>query len=154
MRGDGLVLRDIHAAAAPPWWPPAPGWWLVSAALLLLAASVAAWAWWRARRQRRIAALFDDAVAAADGAAGRISAMSTLLRRAGRRVDPKADRLQGAAWIALLDAGLKTPVFAGALGDLLETGGYRANVDAGDDALERLRLGARERFIAWMARRA
>lgn len=150
MRGDGLVLRDIHAATAPPWWPPAPGWWIAAAALLLLAAALAAFAGWRARRRRRIAALFDDAVDAAEGPAARIAAMSTLLRRAGRRVDPAADRLQGAAWIARLDAGRKAPVFSGALGELLETGGYRAVVDADDATLERLRLAARARFIAWM----
>lgn len=154
MRGDGLVLRDLHAATAPPWWPPAPGWWAVTAAVLLLLAAGAGWAWWRARRRRRIAALFDDAVAAADGPAARIAAMSMLLRRAGRRADPAADRLQGGAWIARLDAGGKAPVFAGVLGELLETGGYRATVDADDATLEQLRLAARARFIAWMDARA
>lgn len=148
---DGLVLRDIHAAVAPPWWPPAPGWWLVAA--VLLAGIGAAW-WWRWSRRRRAAAiarLFDDAVARADTPAARIAALSELLRRAARRRDPAADRLEGAEWLAFLDRDAPQPLFAGALGALLTEGVYRRAPDEGE--IERLRAAARARFLAWMGRK-
>lgn len=150
-----LVLRDIHVAAAPPWWPPAPGWWLLAGALLLLLGC--GW-WWRARvrrRRARIAELFDRSVADADSPAGQVAAMSELLRRAGRRRDPDADRLQGDAWLAFLDAApargnrrAAATSFSQGPGRLLLDGGYRREVDPGE--VEALRRLARQRFLQWM----
>ncbi len=148
---DGLVLRDIHVAAAPPWWPPAPGWWLLAVALL---AAAAAFAWWRARRGRRraaIARLFDDAIARADTPAARIAAISELLRRAARRRDPQADRLQGEDWLRFLDQGAPQAAFAADFGTLLRDGAWRREAPEGE--VERLRLAARARFLDWMERR-
>ena len=146
-----LVLRDIHQPPAPPWWPPAPGWWVLFAALLL---AFAASAWWRRRRRLRraaIARLFDDAVSAAGTSAEKIAAMSEQLRRASRRVDPHADRLEGEDWLRFLDRGLPQPVFEMGAGALLREGGFRR--DVGDDEVEALRDVARARFLAWMEAR-
>jgi len=143
-----LVLRDIHQLPAPPWWPPAPGWWLLASLLLALAA-VPAWrAWRRARRTRAHAALFDSALREAATPTARVAAMSDLLRRAARRIDPHADTLVGEAWLALLDRGSPRPAFDTHVGRLLVDGAYRRDIDA--QAVESLQPLARARFLSWM----
>lgn len=144
-----LALRDIHPMPPPSWWPPAPGWWLVAAVMV---AALAVWAWCVRRRQRhraQVALLFDDAVANAGSPAQAVAAMSELLRRAARRHDPAADRLQGDAWLALLDRDQKQPRFGTPEGRLLLDGAFRPDVEAAD--VEALRRIARARFIGWMA---
>lgn len=148
---DGLVLRDIHASAAPSWWPPAPGWWFVFAAIVLACALGIAWGVHRRRRRLRIERLFDDGVAAAGAPVQQVAAISELLRRAARRRDAGADRLQGEDWLRFLDADAKTSLFDGATGQLLRDGGFRRDVDR--DAVAALRIAARTRFIEWMAAR-
>lgn len=151
MNDPTLVLRDIHQPPPPSWWPPAPGWWMVFAALLL---AFAAWTWWKHRRKlRRIAItrLFDDAVSAAETPAAKIAAMSEQLRRASRRIDPDADRLEGDDWLRFLDRGLPQPMFAAGAGALLRDGGFRRDVS--ESEIEGLREIARERFLAWMEAR-
>src|SRR3546814_5021776 len=60
--------------------------------------------WLRARpRAAAIVRLFDERLHAANTPVERVAAMSELLRRAARRRDPAADRLQGDAWLAFLD---------------------------------------------------
>lgn len=148
---DGVVLRDIHQPPAPPWWPPAPGWWLL-AALVLLTLGLWAWWYWRRRRHRRaVAALFDDTLAQAPTPAAQVAAMSELLRRAARRVDPAADRLRGEDWLRFLDAGVEPPRFAGEPGRLLLEGGFRRDVDVA--AAARLRELVRARYLDWMGAR-
>ena len=151
MPADGLVLRDIHQPPAPSWWPPAPGWWIVGVCVLL-ALAIAGWFAWRQRQRRRaLARMFDDAVAHAATPAAKIAAMSELLRRAARRMDPQADKLLGDDWLRFLDRGLKLPVFAAGAGTALRDGGYRRDVSAGEvDALQQL---TRARFLDWMAAR-
>lgn len=147
----GLVLRDIHMSPPPPWWPPAPGWWVLGA-LVVLALSALAWfAWRRGRRRRALHRMFDDAMAAAPDAAARIAAMSELLRRAAIRRDPRAAALHGEAWLEMLDAGAKQPLFAGDDGRLLLEGGFRPDVD--ESAASRLQSRARQRFLEWMGAR-
>lgn len=148
---DGLVLRDIHLSTAPPWWPPAPGWWLLAAAVLLGLAALVAWRIFRALRRRRWLALFDAEVDGAADAAAAVAAMSALLRRAARRQHPAADRLQGQAWLDLLDAGRDAPRFDGARGGLLIEGPFQREVDAA--AVADLRHAARVRFLEWMEAR-
>ena len=145
---DTLVLRDLHPSTAPAWWPPAPGWWMLAFVLLLACAAVAAWRVRRARRRRRLHQLFDAEVAAAPDPAAEVAAISTLLRRAARLRDPAADRLEGAAWLAFLDGGGRSPRFDGARGQLLLEGVYRPDVDA--VAVADLRPVARQRFVEWM----
>ena len=153
----GIVLRDIHQPPAPPWWPPAPGWWLLAIALL----GVVAWWWWRRRQRERkrlaIAALFDRAVAAATTSPEQVAAMSELLRRAARRVDASADRLQGESWLEFLDRPIsggkrkrtnRDKAFAQGAGQLLLDGGYRREVEP--EQVEALRVLARQRFLQWM----
>ena len=167
MQAATLVLRDIHQTPAPPWWPPAPGWWLLAAVILL---AIAGWSWFAARRRRyrrSVAAVFDDALRAAPGAAAEVAAMSELLRRAARRHDPSADRLQGEAWLEFLDtapvtakrqtrktAGAKpastSHVFTQGPGRLLLEGGYRREVDPAQVA--ELRPLVRARFLEWMVK--
>lgn len=146
-----LVLRDIHAATAPSWWPPAPGWWLVGFAALAILAGVF-WRHWRRRRQHaRIAAMFDQAIAAAPSRPQAVAAMSELLRRAARLRDPQADRLQGDAWLAMLDHGLEPAVFDTPQGRLLLDAPFRPDVHAED--VRALQQIARVRFISWMTQR-
>ena len=146
----GLVLRDIHVPPAPGWWPPAPGWWLLGLGVLALAL---AWGWWRVRarrRRRRLEALFDEAVAAASSPAGRVAAMSELLRRAARSRDATTATLIGDDWIRFLQAEGGADLTATSL-DLLRDGGYRREVDAGE--VDRLRDAARALFLSWSLRR-
>ena len=94
--------------------------------------------------------------------------MSELLRRAGRRRDPAADRLHGDAWLEFLDGSAadagkrrgRKPAsrpcagpdrFSQGPGRLLLDGGYRREVDPGQVAA--LRAIARSRFLDWMALR-
>ena len=148
MSGDSLVLRDIHQAQPAPFWPPAPGWWLLLAVIVLLIAGMMLWRRHRLTRKRRVAALFDDAMQAAGSPVARIAAMSDLLRRASRRIDAKADTLEGDDWLAFLDRGLPEPHFSQGPGRLLVDGGFRPEVSEQDStAVEAL---ARQRFIAWM----
>jgi len=142
-----LPLRDVHLPPPPGWWPPAPGWWWVGAALLLL---VAAALWMGLRRRaarRRWASLFERERAAATPAA-QVGAMSALLRRAARRIDPRADTLQGDAWLQWLD-GRKGDAFSRGPGRLLLEGGFRPDVDAA--AVAALVPLARQRFVQLMA---
>jgi len=143
-----LQLRDIHLPPEPSWWPPAPGWWLLAGVLLLVAGG--AWWWLRRRRERRAAILrlFEDTVDAAGSPAQQVAAMSDLLRRAARRKDPLADRLQGDDWLRFLDRGMTPPCFEHGPGALLREGAFRRDTDAG--AARALRTVARERYLAWM----
>ena len=150
MQDSALVLRDIHPGAAPAWWPPAPGWWLLLALVLVFAAACAWWQHRRRSRLRRIARLFDEGVGAAREPALQVAAMSELLRRAGHRRDPQADKLQGEAWLAFLDGGEASRPFTEGCGRLLLEGPFRRDVDPGQVA--DLREVARRRFLAWMAK--
>lgn len=145
---DGLVLRDIHAATAPSWWPLAPGWWGLLAVLVVAIAVAYALRVRKHRRQRAILALFDHALVRAESPAAQVAAMSELLRRAARRHDPQADRLQGDDWLHFLDAGMKQPVFAAGAGAVLRDGAYRRDVS--ETEIEGLRAIVRTRFLAWM----
>jgi hypothetical protein len=145
-----LVLRDIHQAAAPAWWPPAPGWWVLTA--VLLGMLLLAWAWRRRKRirERRIAGIFDDALAAAQDVPARIATMSELLRRAARRRDQGADKLQGEAWLKFLDAEDPARSFTQGAGKLLLEGGFRRDADS--QQVDAVRELARARFIEWMVK--
>lgn len=148
-----LPLRDIHQPPAPPWWPPAPGWWWLIAALLVLLA-FGAWWWLRVRRRRAaIVRLFDEHVRAAATPVERVAAMSELLRRAARRRDPAADRLQGEAWLAFLDDDTKPAnaarPFSDGAGRVLLDGGFRREID--DDEATALLPLARRRYLELMA---
>lgn len=149
MKPAELVLRDVHLSAAPAWWPLAPGWWVLAGLLGLMALLLFLLQWRRRRRQRQWAHWFDQAGREATPSA-QVAAMSDLLRRASRRVDPHADRLQGEDWLVFLD-GERTVAFSQGDGRLLLDGGYRPRVDA--DAVARLRGLARARFLQLMAGR-
>lgn len=146
-----LVLRDIHVPPPPPWWPPAPGWWVLGALLLAVLLALAWFAWRRRRRRRALQRTFDDAIAAAPDAPARVAAMSELLRRAAIHRDPRAATVHGEAWLDMLDAGAKRPLFAGDDGRLLLEGGFRPHVD--EAAASRLQSRARQRFLEWMGAR-
>src|SRR3546814_4739947 len=92
-----------------------------------------AWWWLRARRRRAaIVRLFDERLDAANTPVERVAAMSELLRRAARRRDPAADRLQGDAWLAFLDGDRASDVarpFSEGTGRVLLEGGFRREVD-------------------------
>lgn len=145
-----LPLKDVHPGLAPAWWPPAPGWWMLVAAIGLLALGIGLWLRARRRRIDTIARYYDDALAQASTPVARIAAISELLRRAARRIDPQADRLEGDDWLRFLDAGLKQPAFLHGPGELLRDGAFRPDADPA--AVEALRVLARRRYLDWMRR--
>lgn len=143
-----LVLRDVHVPPQPGWWPPAPGWWALLA-LVVLALAIPAWWSWRRRRQRQAWGALFEAESRRGGPADQLAAISALLRRAARGVDPQADRLEGEAWLSWLDGeGGKAHVFAQGPGRALLEGPYRPDVAA--EAVEALRGPARARFVQLM----
>jgi len=110
--------------------------------------------WWLASRRRRraraIERLFDIAIEQTPTPAAQVAVMSELLRRAARRHNAQADRLQDAAWLELLEDGASTPQFLDTdAGRLLLEGPFRNDVDA--LAVEHLRQLARRRFVALMS---
>jgi hypothetical protein len=143
-----LPLKDVHPGVPPSWWPPAPGWWILVGIAILVVAG--AWWWHRRRRLRRAAILrlFEETVDAAGSPAQQVAAMSDLLRRAARRKDPQADRLQGDDWLRFLDRGMTPPCFEHGPGALLLDGAFRRDTDAG--AARALRGVARVRYLTWM----
>jgi hypothetical protein len=143
-----LVLRDIHQPPAPAWWPPAAGWWWLVAAIFVLVCIVAGWRVFHAWQRRRWELLFDAEVAAAPDTAGRIAAMSSLLRRAARRHRSDADRLRGDDWLLFLDAGVRGAPFSTGIGSALRDGAFRREADLLDTTA--LHALARARFVALM----
>lgn len=146
-----LPLADAHPPPTVAWWPPAPGWWVLTGILLLLIAAVLWWRRRRARLRRDAQRRFDDTLAGIAEPTARVAAISELLRRAARRRDPGADRLQGDAWLRFLDADASGPRFDAAAGRLLLEGGFRREVSSRD--LPALEAAARARFVDWMVRR-
>src|SRR3546814_11861378 len=107
--------------------------------------------WLRARpRAAAIVRLFDERLHAANTPVERVAAMSELLRRAARRRDPAADRLQGDAWLAFLDGDRASDVarpFSEGTGRVLLEGGFRRadrkSVGYGKRVSVRVYLGGR-----------
>ena len=142
-----LVLRDVHVPASPSWWPLAPGWWLVLAAVLLVVIAVVAWRTHCRRRRLAWQRWFDQA-GEGRSPAEQVAAMSERLRRAARRLDPSADRLQGDAWLRFLD-GKHGHAFSQGPGRLLLDGGFRRDVAPAE--LSAATAVARARFLELMA---
>nr|WP_297181610.1 DUF4381 domain-containing protein [Thermomonas sp.] len=145
-----LPLKPMHPGMPPSWWPPAPGWWLVAVVLLVVVLAIMLWRRRRARRHAAWARLFDQTIDAAMTPAAKVAAVSQLLRRAARRIDPQADRLLGEEWLRFLDVGLSPAVFQTESGTLLVEGAFRPQVDA--DAVDALCVAARKRYLDWMRR--
>lgn len=147
MAGADLQLRDVHLPLPPSWWPPAPGWWLLAGAVVLVLAGVLFWLIRRRTRLRGWQVVFDRECAEAADGGERVAAISALLRRAARRVDARADVLQGEQWLRFLD-GSKGHAFSAGDGCLLLDGGFRREVDA--RALAHMQALARMRFLELM----
>lgn len=145
-----LPLRDVHLPSSPSWWPPAPGWWLVCVIVIVLLMVLAGLIWRRRRRRAGWRQVFDRELAAAHGDAARLATLSSLLRRAARRVDPVADRLQGEAWLRWLD-GTGGRDFSDGVGRALLDGGFRR--DPRIERIAQVEIVARRRFLELMAGR-
>lgn len=145
-----LPLRDVQLPPSPSWWPPAPGWWLVLAAIVVVVAAIRIWQWRRRRARQRWLDLFDAQVAQAGSPVLEVAAIAELLRRAARRYQPGAERLQGSEWLAFLDEK-NSRAFSEGDGALLRDGGYRPSVDA--EAVQRLRVLARRRYLSLLTER-
>ena len=139
-----LQLRDIHLPPAPSWWPPAPGWWLV-AVLLLACIAFAGHGLWRrlaARRWRRNVLAELDRIAAAHAAAGDpaalAAAVSQLLRRVTRLLEPDAVAWRDETWLAFLDRGMgpDATAFRDGVGRALVDAPYRRADDAALQAID------------------
>ena len=146
--GTELVLRDIHQLQIPSWWPPAPGWWMVFLFILAIVA-VTAWVFFRYRaRRRKVIELFDNGVSMATTSQKKIAMISELLRRAARRHDIHADRLQGDAWAQFLNHEKTVPKFSDSQINLLLNGSFQREVDEADiaDILPHVR----RKFLYWM----
>lgn len=136
--GAGLELRDIHLPPAPSWWPPAPGWWLLAA----LALACLAFAGYRLRRhlaarrwRRRVRAELDRIAAAhrtGTDPAALAAAVSQLLRRVTRLLDPGAVAARDEEWLAFLDRrlGADAKAFRNGVGRALVDAPYRRADDA------------------------
>lgn len=146
---DNLVLRDVHVPAVPGLWPPAPGWWVVIGVVLAVLMWVGVIGLRRRRRHVAWRSTF-DAETQQTTPAEQIAAMSSLLRRAARRLDPQADRLTGEAWLTWLD-GRKGAQFSQGPGRLLLEGAFLPSVEP--QAVARLLPVARARFLQLMAGR-
>lgn len=123
---------------------------MVAGGVLVVVAAAVWWRWRRLRRRAAAARIFDAEIAAADTPSARVAAASELLRRAARRIDPRADRLQGEDWLCFLDDGLAEPAFTRGPGALLADGAFRPDVDP-TAALALCEL-ARTRYLDWMRR--
>lgn len=145
-----LVLRDVHLPPASGWWPPAPGWWVLIAVpcgLLLWLG----WRWWR-RHMRRLDWMhaFDLESVGVGSDAQQLAAISSLLRRASRRVDPHAERLSGEDWLRFLDGRKRRDFSQGPGRRLLDGAFQREPVVVDMDVIRRL---AKQRFLELMAGR-
>lgn len=143
-----LPLRDVHPGIAPGWWPPAPGWWMLAVILMIVIGVIVFYGSRKRRHQAALSRLFDEAVDRAEAPSLQVAAMSQLLRRAARRRDPAADRLEGDAWLQFLDGDLPGQPFSTGAGALLRDGGFRAKLPAEDVAA--LRTLAYQRYLSWM----
>lgn len=112
-------LRDIHLPSPVTWWPPAPGWWALAAVVLALL--IAALLHWRRRRQRRryrrlalgeARALYAQWQRHGDGQRYQ-QAVNRLLKQTALAAYPQQQvaALNGADWLAFLDAQLRRPCF-------------------------------------------
>lgn len=114
-----------------------------------MALGLGLWRWRSVRRRRRWLRLFDAAVAATSDPPAQVAVISSLLRRAARRAQPDADRLQGEAWLRFLDGGAGDGAgFTDGAGALLRDGAFRRQVS--DTQVEALRSLARRRFLSLM----
>ena len=148
MQDVNLPLRSIHETQSVPWWPLAPGWWMLIAGVILL---VLVYRFWRRRERARVArvhAFFDADVAHAKTDAERVARISELLRRSSRMHVKGSDKLEGDAWLNVLNRKLKHRPFQGELGALLLEGGFRRQVNPDD--VNRLQQIARDRFAKWV----
>jgi hypothetical protein len=146
---DNLVLRDVHVPPVPGFWPPAPGWWVVIALVIAALAWLCVLGLRRRRRQAAWRRTFDQETSRATPAE-QVAAVSSLLRRAARRLDPQADRLTGEAWLNWLD-GRKGTQFSQGPGRVLLEGAFLPSVDP--QAVSRLLPVARTRFLQLMGGR-
>lgn len=141
MNPEDIPLRDLHLPEPIGWWPLAAGWWLLIA---LVAAGLCwflwrAWRRWRRASARRIALAELKQLSAAyeqDGNAVQLArGLSALTRRAMLAYAPRSDvaGLTGEAWLAWLDRGLPTALFASGPGRELESLPYRGQQAVTDE---------------------
>ena len=131
-----LDLRDIHAAPPPAFWPPAPGWWLLAVVVVIALVVLATWLARRYRRHRHERQIMLEIERLSDSYKREnitefVTEISTLLRRVAIRRYSRAEvaSLTGSDWLRILDATGGAGGFADGVGQVLESGPYRPDLN-------------------------
>lgn len=144
-------LRDIHAP--PP--PDGLSAWPIFAAVAALVAIVLLGVWLVARSRQRwaveLTGMLENLPAISPDSS--LTEAARLLRRvATLKLGHTAAKLQGADWLAALDALLRTRFFSAGEGRVFGEAMYRPslrNIDAGPVLEELRRLARRRAWLPW-----
>ena len=140
-----LPLKDIHLPEPVSFWPPAPAW-IALAVLLPLAIALLIYIFKRLKQQTvsKSAAKLLAGIRSENGADSRqtLVALSALLRRVAISTTGRADvaGLNGAAWLAYLDASFPDAPFSQGIGSCLGDAHYRPTLPSETDLDELFKL--------------
>ncbi|MEY4211326.1 MAG: hypothetical protein RLZ92_1707 [Pseudomonadota bacterium] len=126
-----LPLKDIHLPPDVSVWPLATGWWLLISLILFCTVS-GFWMYRRFKRRAGLRAANKLLLAIANDPQQteqqKLTALSALLRRVAISTAPRDEvaSLNGEAWLAYLDKGLKDDPFSQGIGRCFADAHYRA----------------------------
>ena len=140
-----LPLKDIHLPEPVSFWPPAPGW-IALAVLLPLSIILLSYVYKRLKQQTvsKSATKLLAGIRSENPADSRqtLVALSALLRRVAISTTGRADvaGLNGAAWLAYLDAPFSDAPFSQGIGRCLADAHYRPTLPTETDLDELFKL--------------